>query len=902
MESTNPDYLESRITTGDTGRLTLYATSDEPLILCQVKGAAPEAIVPPNNFDLTVHALDVCVLGPLSFPGRNVKIYCRKLTAMTLDTAEAQEAAINVSGAPPKSGMDRPKLCGSTASGSAKGKSGAELNTDGAYGKPGSPAGTITIVCDTLDVNSPLTIAANGGQGTAGADGEKGGPEGGPGGDALAGGPGGGGGAVELRFTRLIGIPSKLNVQNEGGPHGANGHPGDPGNPSAHRGAAAPPVTPALPGALTMQGDLSLDMLGDLFDEVFLVRTVQKAKRLYMMNQPTAFDGNVALPAGWTTLGQLLQWLRSVLGHYLGRSVASSQKQALAQVVDGMRLRYNGGKTYDGNDPNWVSPLKYEGMYQAFLDRMADRISMADSYVALAATLSDEKADQAALDDARRNAVATSAALSARFDKIRNELGACKPLVDDATQSLAAANTALHTALKDYQEALNNYSSCSFDQIVQAAEMMAFTVGSAGAAAAMGGVEIANLVNSGMTKIRDGAGNDIDKSLIVDEVINLGEDLDKAPQNLVGPDGKPDPRTKLLLASLDKFDDRVKDFRSKLGDNVSAEASHAIANYRNCIVEKSSLQLKYNLLATHLIECSSAMDDSQAQEDALAAKKDPVSPYSIGEVSGAAAQYQQQVDEALISLAELTRKHAFLTLNQRVRVDLREQATRLWGGGIASSIPSLAEIKTKAMSLHDDIAKTAEQRTSPSAPIVRDQYGRPLIFVSLQGALLDQFKSTGATSFTTVASDPDEAGGKLLVSGAADHYDIRVTGVQPFVLGATCANGQIYLKVRLSFQSGFVDQNRGFHVFGHMPRICDFTHPADFSYQRPYANEDQWGGKLTDSFLDSVGLFGAWQVWAPKPATASDHSNRDLCLKDVTELRVYFVGTAFTNKRLLRGL
>ncbi len=264
---TNPQYYKHTLATEDLPlkkRTVIYHTNSQGLYLDQdSKNVYIQNIDSDKN--LTVCAVNVYLMGNIKINGGDVQIYCKNLTVPS-----NLAVTIDVSGSPPELKYQQVKAADPQnslpqADGTGvPGKHGRELKGTDLWGESGKNGGSITIHCDTLQLDSDLTLNANGGQGYAGINGQTGGDgasgtdgrterttwstrggthtsadqkisdptpgrSGGQGGDGFAGGCGGDGGNITCTYKALSTQKYQINTSVKPGDRGANGNPGSGG-------------------------------------------------------------------------------------------------------------------------------------------------------------------------------------------------------------------------------------------------------------------------------------------------------------------------------------------------------------------------------------------------------------------------------------------------------------------------------------------------------------------------------------------------------------------------------------------------------------------------------------------------------------------------------------------------
>lgn len=218
-----------------------------------VLGAYLDAIPAGNN--VSIQAMNLLIATSITTPQADIQIYCRHLTipssvTVTIDvSAEADDdldktaarATVKqaAEGQPGQNGATVAKAWAQDIT-SAKGQ--PSVPPDASYGAPinypfaqnGENGGSITIICDELQLDGTLILNANGRNGYSGCPGQPGGSAAagqtaGQGGDGQGGGWGGNGGTVTVQYRTLTSGNIATGLQM----HANSGQPGLRGIPRA---------------------------------------------------------------------------------------------------------------------------------------------------------------------------------------------------------------------------------------------------------------------------------------------------------------------------------------------------------------------------------------------------------------------------------------------------------------------------------------------------------------------------------------------------------------------------------------------------------------------------------------------------------------------------------------------
>ena len=374
-------------------RYYLYKANDTLVVGGQapVLGAYLNAVPAGNNVSIQATNLIIAASFP-PIPQGDIQIYCRQLaipagtvtidvSATADDDGDKQMAQAPVKqaaeGQPGANGTDVAKAWAQDSS-SAKGQS--SVPPDPLYGAPigytfgqnGENGGNITIICDELQLDGTLILNANGRNGYSGCPGQPGGSTasgqiGSKGGDGQPGGWGGNGGAVTVQYRTLTSgnIATGLQMNANSGQPGLPGAPGQGGSPNGATGGSPPGSPGGMDGSTSVSSFTDASLLGQTFDEIYLLKAVETAKLQYMLNEPMAFSSDAPADSdGYKAVKDMLVWLQSLLNGYetLGSNPSDSdyRKNNLYLIASTYcsRIGYSPPMTSAGNVassiPGWA--------------------------------------------------------------------------------------------------------------------------------------------------------------------------------------------------------------------------------------------------------------------------------------------------------------------------------------------------------------------------------------------------------------------------------------------------------------------------------------------------------------------------------------------------------------------
>jgi hypothetical protein len=932
MSNTNPDFFRTLVSDNIGNaykhRTIIISTLPE-LVIGQGDGGEELFHKVPLDTNLTIQALTVTLYGTISIPGGDVVIACKTLNVLAggIDQntkVERPGATLTVT---PRKQIDlepfQPKVVTEPSTNGTAGASGDEIarsirdgdgrfivKKDGEqppYGADGEPGGTITIYCDEIVLGGILLLEANGSAGYTGSNGQDGSPtvagnsaiKAGAGGKGGRGGKGGDGGQIVLGY-RTVDRPERLISSATAGRSGRPGQAGrSGGDPRRPYGESADPAPPAAAGKVDEQ-TLDLPTLGTHLDDELLAKLVQRAGFIYLFNQPERYSGDETIfPKVWPMLGALLAWLDGVLHQGKG----SARRAELYDISDNLRDLYKRKQTSFGWDASWVPSTPLAVMLANFDSSLASRTVVEKAYRNLREAYANDTAAQLALTDSRTAVKSAAAIHKARYQEFSGRLGDLNVQIRASVTGCEAARARLQVALEALTEKVKNFFDFSLENLLRAAEMVVFTLGGEPAQGlAMAGVQIAGLVNGGLTKIRDDNGEEVSKGHIVNEISEVGKSIMAAARSEMfelDADGNPKITAEhsRLIGEMETFKGDMRRFAERLGDSVAAVID-AIDTFETMVKEKGEAVVIYHLLTTRMVNEYTQYIDASKEAVALESRIEPLNPASVATVAYYARLYQAQLTSAMEQYAALRRKVSYITIGQ-VHDEFAPAASRTWADG---DPPDLSTVNAQRVTMGNQLTEWSGAQPGSATRFPSKDEPSLLRVVIGKGPLLERFRKSPDRSLTitTVIStekihddDDDNLKGLVPVINSEQFYDIRITHVQPRVIGAITDDKLLLVKARMTTWSQIYDSSlRAFRFSHHYARTGSITHRID-TYVDRTDNDDIHGdddGGMVDGYLDAVGVFTRWTIWVPKTEGASS-VNAGCDLSGVTALEIHFRGS-----------
>lgn len=821
LTNANPDYYRSVEVDNETvspyhTRTMIYSTLDS-FAVSQVPPVDFEDFEPaPHDTNLTIQAFDLVLAGKIVIPGGNIRIYCKKLSI-------AGDVMIDVSGIlddtllPPF--VIPPALLGEG------GKSGAQIAQEKnlmLYGTKGEKGGSITILCQEIiwGSHSSLNLISKGGKGYPGCNGQQGGDAtdtlpAGRGGDAQSGGEGGDGGMISIQYSKT----SELNhlkmivIAGEVGDAGTPGGGGGISSSGNHKkGLDGNAATPALTGE---DGDAGSDLLVDIgdigraCDEAFLLKLVQRAKLIYLQNQPEMYkegdSPSEAWKKDWIALLELLVWIQDALTPYKSTNDSTSlselRKNNLYNIISQYVSYHHQTLDYFSRPYNEVPTMvidekditvdkivaKYLPQYDALIEQHK---SLSENFQKMIADYDAQK-KQNILDSAY---LAQLTFAQSRYQQsYKQMLEALNAQSDDSLShqieiAISHAKACQYTVmnlLKDVDLTVKRYQDFNIKNILEALTSFAFTGGEGMAGAATGAIAGYQIYEQIINNMTDKDGHTIEKNQFIKEMTTFQKSVtisdmreplftEKNGQLVLNDNGK------YILTGIDQFENLIEEFSNILGEDLSKTASEALENYKAAIYTKGQLQLR----STSYLN-QAALDYEQyvkitEQITELNNKDNPITPYKALLVAHCAMLYQEQMEQVIEFVATLRREYAYLTMKINGQESGSNEARvipALWGPKPGSGVSTnLNDLRSAISQIIVDLGKYYATRQSPTVDIPAPG---PTPQTTERGALFSFSITDKSIIDTLIATNPkDKTAGhqltiRIIPEGTMQQYQKR---------------------------------------------------------------------------------------------------------------------------------
>jgi hypothetical protein len=798
----------------------------------------------PGGNNVSIQATNLIIVTDIQVPQADIQIYCRHLTipntpnGVTIDVSAQGKVSPagdqDMAKTPVKQAAEgQPGQNGTTVAAAWAQDVGGGQNDDSLYGPPptytvsetepltgkvsqktyvypfgqnGENGGNITIICDELQLDGKLTLNANGRNGYSGCPGQPGGSAatGGtaaPGGDGQAGGWGGNGGAVTVQYRSLTNgnIATELTMNANGssnvGQPGLPGNPGKGGSPNGADGGSPPGAAAGTSGSTSISSFTDASLLGQAFDEIYLLKAVETTKLQYMLNEPMAFSPDPVDNPGFKAVQDTLVWLQSVLSGYATLSgkgtlagnppTDGDQRKnnlyAIASTYCTRILNKNPGPlTSAGNlassIPGWTFVLgvnnltdiqdKYlpdgkdtwsnlQNTYQNYGQALAE-LTKAENLAEAITKQYQTFADAAASYKATFEALAAMLAIDPKnlSKTIAGQLRlASTTLLDDFNS--------LSPILSSVQDTINKHYDCNAQDVVktllQAVPQMLFMAATPELMPVMAAASAAPLILDGINKITDNSGNQIDKSQIITD-LKSAPSISDIQGDLVNSDGSPKSTTIHVLSQISTLTDDISSLSNSIDNDhpdLAEQAIAALEALKQAIITKSQLQLQYQSYAAAAATAWQDYQDAESRADQIK-NTDPSkmpTPDLLGHVSHLAMLVQKGLTDYIALESQFKRFAAWLSLDNTDDPDLTQTATNLasyWLQGSPPSPSDLADVNNTMSSYEQKLSDYFNQVGSPAKatpanpqnPLLPDLTQRPndLVISITSDCILDKIR------------------------------------------------------------------------------------------------------------------------------------------------------------------
>lgn len=924
-------YIETTVAGSDGRVCRVIASALQPLVLTQDPAAPPGSVTVADDQDLEVSADEVVVRGPLSLPSCSVSIVARTLDG---EPSSAGAAAIDVSGiggAPivPSQSAGVPDTPAQAKGEREEGAAGG-TGYGGDRGNPGISAGKVSIYSWQLGAKSaaPLTIDANGGDGSAGQQGGNGGVggrgangrehayptpcgcvvvtctdggTGGRGGEGGEGGNGGNGGAcgsvtigtVEEVPRAIKPVVNQRNGNGGAGGGGGNGGAGGRGGEGAYTcdggsggpwGEAGPPGQPGATGT-GQPGPGLVEVDGPTYSQHLFAPQLQMmmalAKTEYLFADP--IDNR----EGYGAACALFEWLAEATAPFgvqpPPRSPLPPSQVSQLSGIHQQCLTFLGRLAtkvdFYGHRTGYAPMLSYS-TYEQLLEELLGSTSdggvlgvVEDAYTAYFAAEQNQSVQEAQLNVAVSQAqgmvgslTTTSQALATTLDGLVGQIAAAKGAADRQREATVDAVEAFATKIA------TAFNCASLTSLISGLGMCAFVPAGEGGANSLA-IAIGAAVGGGVANgLSTAPVTGMQKEYVINQVQALGGDISTLQEGFTVSGNwitEEDPNGYKMLADAKALEQQLQIYRSVEG----AEAAEAaVQKYVQLVQNLNALIMEYNNDLTEYLNMEGQIAQLQAQiaqAEEASSNLDPTLP-SCASFMG--ALYEAAKNLTLNTLYLATKSFRMWALE-----DL--SLTSLLSASEPSQInhATLTSARGQLLGLYSEAQESFGRELQPFPADGQ----RGIVFVVDDPASLAQFAAHGSLDVTIPLAEPNTT---IAQNPFAGLTDIRVTKARPWIDGATVSNDSLMVTITHTGGETIVTRTGTPFFFQHDQVVTGFRY-------RPSNAAIQMDADITVAAAEQTqfGLLGPFTTWRVEAKT---ENNAGLDLSGVTKLEIEFAGYA----------
>ena len=638
------------------------------------------------------------------------------------------------------------------------------------------------------------------------------------------------------------------------------------------------------------------DLSSDSFEPFFLIhpsecaRLLNQAELMYLVMDPVHSPTSVSdLITVLTRLQQRTQLFvaadpQSALITYYQQNEANfgsigSVQQLIA--INGQASAYlsqiKNGQDFFGNDGNAV-PLGSFTFYNNALDNLIANFSVLEkAYDAYFLALANNTATMEQIDATRAQQQQIIATANQQIEELTELVQATASVIDSYQTILPPLQAALEAQLQALEDAIKNHFDFNFETFLSAMTSLAFAPESK----FMMLTQATSLLYSGMTKITNVQGVQVNKDYIVSQVVAvessvdaINEGFEQLQNGTLKPD---DPGAGKLIAEESSFLQFMAQFEDTFPDEVQ-DAVDAFNAYVAAVVQRNNQILTYNSALLLIARNQQAIADAQARNASLDQQTmATLSPQLPDMVSYVSAAYYAARNQVLQTLDQTSRAYRFWALS----------ATNLMEQALGSTPPP--KINTAVLtSAQNTIIMACEQAVESfgtNAQVFPVNSRAQGVIIALPAASVTNIQRLKQAMYQPVTVHKSTTKADSPFAGMAN---VRVSLVRAWIDGAATSDGKLTVTVTQSGQEQIVSTGNQAFTFEHKPISKLFTYDltsltvieeANFGLSQSIGS--------TSQVYAAIGPFGAWQI------TVDAKYNQDLDLSGVTAVRLEFHGTNY---------
>jgi len=506
--------------------------------------------------------------------------------------------------------------------------------------------------------------------------------------------------------------------------------------------------------------------------------------------------------------------------------------------------------------------------------------------------------------------------------------------VSSVTTTLAFKRDTLDTALARFTLDLNTYFNCDIKALISGLSTIAFAPESG----AMWATQAAGWLYNGFTTIPDDSGEAINKDLIVQKVAAVKADVDSITEGVKqlnsGLFEADDPGANKLIAAEAELNKFLNDFQSRFKDDAQS-IKKAFNDYVAAVIDRNNKIISYNAAISLLLKKKQQVADTDARRQDLETQlANNVSPALPSMTATMSIFYHAARDQLMETLYLMARAYQFRALDRtnliaKYMTENTLTPATLQSAAISSLYATSDSEKHLVAGIAWDWSRAQERMGEYPVSVFPNGPGKwGALYVFNDPQTLETFKQARTLSDKTqvhsvLVTIPTVSRGSSADRNALSGMsDIRLTNVRAWLDGLRVLDdptppSRLLIDVVHSGNESIVSPGNDLYTFTHATVTKFFSYspddlppkPKDFPTDAIFADsalEEQgdrptyaligpfttWEVRLTNTYIERVGLLDALQAARNQPGSYQSLQGRDITCQYPSHLPV--VGTIKT--------
>lgn len=538
------------------------------------------------------------------------------------------------------------------------------------------------------------------------------------------------------------------------------------------------------------------------------------------------------------------------------------------------------GADFLGHNPSWV-PRGSVAFYNKMLEEVLDSFETIEkTYRRYLEIKADQTTRREQLDLATTSTTLTLQQAKDNAQTLLEDMRTSATVIRQLQNMIPARRSALDNELRSVKSKIKNHFNFSFTDFISALGMIMFQP-----SLGMIGAQAAGLLYSGLNKVSDDSGNEVDKTFLINKIQVLQGDIDDlkekyeeaANTGILNPD---DAGGVKLIGEEDQMRTLISNYHDLLGDKTIREVQRRFDGYVKVVLDRNTRIGQYNVCVINWFTAQEKIAICKATLANLSSEAVAKIDVEIPAITATVERsYFDTTWKVLEMLYRAERALNFWSLsvassNDSALTPLRQYGSSFLNPSVqqpnAAMASALQATRTSLLALYAD---AVDNFSSDSSPFGTGEY-LPVV-VPLTDDDIEALKANEEeTAFKIIICLPpctqDTTKANSPFSGMAD---VRLTRVRLFLDGAKTTDGVLAIGIEHLGSETVVDMRDETHEFVH-----DAVN-VTFQYE-PATGKIHSDGIIADAVRDTYALpgpFAAWQI------SVSKVSNEELDLSGVTK-------------------